>query len=232
MNHFCKYTAHAPYVDGLVVLLLGQDDLWGSVPPRHHTVGKFPFLLLQGRTLFLLSSADFALEQFLLFSLLLRIAIFVDLLSKLLSEIFKSSGVFILFWHSPCKAKIANFHAAVWIYQKVAWFDISMNYVSRMHKVQSTEWVVEYGYYVVFRQLYWWVRAKQLFHVTFHDFKHKENVVKNFHGLLVVGWLRVAVHLRALLVRHVAVNLYVLELLLQFAAFALFYAFHFVWILT
>ena len=45
MHELEEYSAQAPDIDSLVVRLLGDDHLWGTVPSGHHTAGKLPWLL-------------------------------------------------------------------------------------------------------------------------------------------------------------------------------------------
>ena len=39
-NHLRKYAACAPDVDGRIIVLLHEDDLWWSVPPGDDMVGE------------------------------------------------------------------------------------------------------------------------------------------------------------------------------------------------
>ena len=129
--------AHAPNVEGALVVLLRQDDFGGSVPSGHNSGRKasrssFLALLI---VVFQFIGHSTSVDIFLLlshiveFSLRFRrfVLVFVlELLLDLENVIFLlESGRF-----TSCEAKIAEPNATVTIDKQISWFEVAMHQIS------------------------------------------------------------------------------------------------------
>ena len=47
-----------------------------------------------------------------------------------------------MFWHNTGKTKITDLNVTIRVDKQIRWFDVSMNYIGRMQKIERAEHVI------------------------------------------------------------------------------------------
>lgn len=141
-DNLSKDAPKAKDIYSFAVVLICYYHLWSAVPAGHYcgwlvSLTAFPIFFWIYENL-----SDVIFQRLkVCFTLLWRKGFYELVISRLLDVVYCPICVGFIF-HRPWKTEITNFHMTAWIYQEICRFQISVNYVGWVKKIQGTNLIV------------------------------------------------------------------------------------------
>ena len=144
-HQFVENASDGPHISSVIVVGVTKNDFWWTVVPAVNMLGKTSLLVLPmlieiaQLVAYLLLVFTVSGLAFLLHHSLAWLNMFLPLLSP---EFLKLELILGAHWDVSCQAKVTNVYSAIFVNEKIARFNVPMNYISGVHKIYGAKHVI------------------------------------------------------------------------------------------